>query len=349
MDIKKVLDEATKELISCEDEQSIHFLRVKYLGKKGLITDLLKTLKDLTDNEKKEFGSSVNIAKENLLNQISVKSEQIRKNKINEKLSQESIEITFPSPNLSLGKIHPISKTFTEVIDIFGNMGFAVAEGPDIETDFNNFTALNIPEDHPAREMQDTFYLEEKDQEGKPFVLRTHTSPVQIRTMNENQPPIKIIAPGRTYRCDSDSTHSPMFHQVEGLLINDSANMGHLKGTLVNFCKDFFQINDLKTRFRPSYFPFTEPSAEMDIAYSVVDNQIKLGEGDKWLEILGCGMVNPKVLDNCKIDSSKYQGYAFGIGLDRITMLKYGLTDIRSFFNGNFNWLDENGFGLGRF
>ena len=220
--------------------------------------------------------------------------------------------------------------------------------GPDIETDFNNFTALNIPEDHPAREMQDTFYLDQKDENNKPFVLRTHTSPVQIRTMMSSEPPIKIIAPGRTYRCDSDSTHSPMFHQVEGLLINNDANMGDLKGNLINFCKDFFQMNNLKVRFRPSYFPFTEPSAEMDIAYSIIDNKIIIGEGDKWLEILGCGMVNPKVIENCKIDSDKFQGYAFGIGIDRLAMLKHGLTDIRSFFNGNNNWLKENGFSLGR-
>ena len=348
MDVSKVLKEALVELASADNEDSVQQIRVKYLGKKGLVTELLKSLKDLTDEEKKHFGASVNLAKEELLSKINYRSLEINKRSINEKLTKESIDITFPPPISHLGKIHPISKTYKEVIEIFGNMGFSVAEGPDIETDFNNFTALNIPEDHPAREMQDTFYLDQKDENNKPFVLRTHTSPVQIRTMMSNEPPIKIIAPGRTYRCDSDSTHSPMFHQVEGLLINNDANMGHLKGNLINFCKDFFQMNNLKVRFRPSYFPFTEPSAEMDIAYSIVDNQIKLGEGDKWLEILGCGMVNPKVIENCKIDSSKFQGYAFGLGLDRITMLKHGLTDIRSFFNGNNNWLKENGFSLGR-
>ncbi len=348
MDVSKVLKESLDELNSCDNEDSIQTVRVKFLGKKGIITDLLKSLKNLSDDEKKKFGPSINIAKEELLNKIYNKSLDINKKRIDAKLSQESIDVTFPPPASNLGKLHPISKTFNVVIEIFGDMGFSVAEGPDIETDFNNFTALNIPEDHPAREMQDTFYLDQKDDHNKPFVLRTHTSPVQIRTMMESKPPIKIIAPGRTYRCDSDSTHSPMFHQVEGLLINEDANMGHLKGNLINFCKDFFQINDLKVRFRPSYFPFTEPSAEMDIAYSIVDSQIKLGEGDKWLEILGCGMVNPKVLENCKIDSSKFQGYAFGLGLDRITMLKHGLTDIRSFFNGNNNWLKENGFSLAR-
>ena len=226
-------------------------------------------------------------------------------------------------------------------------MGYSVAEGPDIETDFYNFSALNIPEDHPAREMQDTFYIEDQDEENKPYVLRTHTSPVQIRTMLSQEPPIKIIAPGRTYRCDSDATHSPMFHQVEGLFISENANMSDLKGTLIEFCKQFFEVQDLKVRFRPSYFPFTEPSAEMDIAYHVKNNTLHIGEGDKWLEILGCGMVNPVVLENCKIDNSIYQGFAFGMGLDRITMLKHGLTDIRSFFNANLYWINQNGFGLG--
>ena len=253
----------------------------------------------------------------------------------------------FPPPTYLESKVHPISKTFDEVISIFGSMGYAVAEGPDIETDFYNFSALNIPQDHPAREMQDTFYIEDQDEEKKPFVLRTHTSPVQIRTMLSQEPPIKIIAPGRTYRCDSDATHSPMFHQVEGLFINENANMSDLKGTLIEFCKQFFEVQDLNVRFRPSYFPFTEPSAEMDIAYHVKNNTLHIGEGDKWLEILGCGMVNPIVLENCKIDISKYQGFAFGMGLDRITMLKHGLTDIRAFFNANLNWINQNGFGLG--
>ena len=216
-------------------------------------------------------------------------------------------------------------------------MGFAVESGPDIETDFNNFTALNIPDHHPAREMQDTFYIGDK-------VLRTHTSPVQVRTMLQTKPPIRIIVPGRTYRSDSDSTHTPMFHQVEGLLIDTSSTMAHLKGCLVDFLKEFFQINDLKYRFRPSYFPFTEPSAEMDIAYTKKDNVLKFGEGDDWLEILGCGMVNPVVLDNCKINSSKYQGFAFGMGIERLSMLKYGITDIRSFYESDFRWLNHYGF-----
>ena len=347
MDIKLVLDKAAKEIKASDSQKSLQEIKVAYLGKKGKITELLKSLKDLSMQEKKSKGAEINFVKEEVDLLVKKKLSEIKIKEINSKLSSESIDITFPAPKYVGAKVHPISKTFDEVVSIFGSMGYQIAEGPDIETDFFNFTALNIPEDHPAREMQDTFYLNDKDENNLPLVLRTHTSPVQIRTMINQKPPIKIIAPGRTYRCDSDATHSPMFHQVEGLFINESANMSNLKGTLIEFCKQFFEIQNLKVRFRPSYFPFTEPSAEMDIAYSIVDNKLLIGEGDKWLEILGCGMVNPIVLDNCKVDSSKYQGFAFGMGLDRITMLKHGLTDIRSFFSGNLNWTLKNGFGLG--
>ncbi len=222
-------------------------------------------------------------------------------------------------------------------------MGFVVAEGPDIETDYNNFTALNIPPDHPAREMQDTFYIRDSKNKEK-LVLRTHTSPVQIRTMIEKKPPLKIIVPGRTYRCDSDSTHAPMFHQVEGLLIDEESTMANLKGCLVDFLKAFFELDDLQYRFRPSYFPFTEPSAEMDIAYTKVNDALNIGKGNDWLEILGCGMVNPLVLDNCGINSKKYQGFAFGMGIERISMLKYGITDLRSFFETDLRWIKHYGF-----
>ncbi len=349
MDIKLVLNKAAKEIEACDSQQSLQDIKVAYLGKKGKITELLKSLKDLSIEEKKSKGAEINSIKEEVEFLAKKRLSEIKIKEINSNLSKESIDITFPTPKYVGAKVHPISKTFQEVISIFGSMGYQIAEGPDIETDFYNFTALNIPEDHPAREMQDTFYLDGKDENNLPLVLRTHTSPVQIRTMINQKPPIKVIAPGRTYRCDSDATHSPMFHQVEGLFINESANMSDLKGTLVEFCKKFFEVQNLKVRFRPSYFPFTEPSAEMDIAYSIVDNQLQIGEGDKWLEILGCGMVNPVVLSNCKIDNVKYQGFAFGMGLDRITMLKHGLTDIRSFFSGNLNWTLMNGFGLGDF
>jgi phenylalanyl-tRNA synthetase alpha chain len=347
MDVKKVLETALKELESATTQQDLYEVRVSYLGKKGKITDLLKSLKDLSLEEKKSVGAELNSARESLETFYQEKIIKIKGEEINQKLINESIDITFPPPSLTIAKAHPISKTFDEVISIFGSMGYEVAEGPDIETDFYNFSALNIPDDHPAREMQDTFYINSFDEKNKPYVLRTHTSPVQIRTMLTSKPPIKIIAPGRTYRCDSDTTHSPMFHQVEGLFINEFATMADLKGTLIEFCKQFFNVQELKVRFRPSYFPFTEPSAEMDIAYEIINDRLSLGSGNKWLEILGCGMVNPVVLENCKIDPNKYQGFAFGMGLDRITMLKHGLTDIRSFFNGNLNWISKNGFGLG--
>ena len=347
MDVKKVLEAAIEELESAATQQDLYEVRVSYLGKKGKITDLLKSLKHLSLEEKKCVGAELNSARESVETFYQEKINKIKAEEINQKLINESIDITFPPPSSTIAKVHPISQTFDEVISIFGSMGYAVAEGPDIETDFYNFSALNIPEDHPAREMQDTFYINSFDEKNNPFVLRTHTSPVQIRTMLDTQPPIKIIAPGRTYRCDSDTTHSPMFHQVEGLFINESATMADLKGTLIEFCKLFFNVQELKVRFRPSYFPFTEPSAEMDIAYEIINDRLSIGNGNKWLEILGCGMVNPVVLENCKIDSSKFQGFAFGMGLDRITMLKHGLTDIRSFFNGNLNWISKNGFGLG--
>jgi phenylalanyl-tRNA synthetase alpha chain len=347
MDIQQVLKEATKDIESCNSQKLLQDIKVAYLGKKGKITGLLKLLKDFTLEEKKSKGAEINSIKAEVEVLIEKKLSVLKIKEINSQLSNEFLDISFPPLSQIEAKVHPISKTFDEVISIFGSMGYSVAEGPDIETDFYNFTALNIPEDHPAREMQDTFYIEDKDENGLPMVLRTHTSPVQIRTMINQKPPIKIIAPGRTYRCDSDATHSPMFHQVEGLFINKSANMSDLKGTLIEFCKKFFEVQNLKVRFRPSYFPFTEPSAEMDIAYSIINNELQIGEGDRWLEILGCGMVNPVVLENCKIDSNVFQGFAFGVGLDRITMLKHGLKDIRAFFSGNINWTSKNGFGLG--
>ena len=349
MDVKKVLEAALKDLQSATTQQDLYEVRVSYLGKKGKITDLLKSLKDLSLEEKKSVGAELNSTRESLEAFYQARISKIKEEEINQKLINESIDITFPPPSSIIAKAHPISKTFDEVISIFGSMGYEVAEGPDIETDFFNFSALNIPEDHPAREMQDTFYINSFDEKNNPYVLRTHTSPVQIRTMLDTKPPIKIIAPGRTYRCDSDTTHSPMFHQVEGLFINEFATMADLKGTLIEFCKQFFNVQELNVRFRPSYFPFTEPSAEMDIAYEIINDRLSIGNGNKWLEILGCGMVNPVVLENCKIDSCKYQGFAFGMGLDRITMLKHGLTDIRSFFNGNLNWISKNGFGLSDF
>ena len=331
---KQIILEELK-LISSID--SLEALRIKYLGKKGLVSLEMKSLSSLSIDEKKIKGQELNSFKSFFEKEIQNKRSEIETSSINEKLRKENIDATLPPRNFETGRLHPISQTTYKIIEIFGNMGFSVKSGPDIETDFNNFTALNIPDHHPAREMQDTFYLDKK-------VLRTHTSPVQVRTMLKTKPPIRIIVPGRTYRSDSDSTHTPMFHQVEGLLIDEKSTMSHLKGCLIDFLKEFFEISDLKYRFRPSYFPFTEPSAEMDIAYTKTNNVLKFGEGDEWLEILGCGMVNPIVLENCKIDSKKFQGFAFGMGIERLSMLKYGITDIRSFYESDFRWIQHYAF-----
>ena len=339
--IQSLLEEINS--YSGSSAENIEKFRVKYISKKSVVNDLFEEFKKLSIDEKKKFGKTLNelknVAKEKLISLSNSSSTSSKES--------NNIDFSLPPEDDTVGSLHPLRIIRNKIIKIFRDIGFSIEDGPEVEKDWYNFTALNFPENHPAREMQDTFYIEDQDDENKPFVLRTHTSPVQIRTMLSQEPPIKIIAPGRTYRCDSDATHSPMFHQVEGLFISKTANMSDLKGTLIEFCKQFFEVQDLKVRFRPSYFPFTEPSAEMDIAYHVKNNSLHIGEGDKWLEILGCGMVNPVVLENCKIDNSIYQGFAFGMGLDRITMLKHGLTDIRAFFNGNLNWINQNGFGLG--
>ncbi len=330
-----------KKIKSTKSLDDLEKIRIYYLGKKGLIQEALKGLGSLSIEEKKSKGQELNITKKIIDESVKNQKTLIENKNIEIKLQSESIDVTLP-PNINeQGKIHPISQTIFSIIEIFGNLNYVVETGPDIETDFNNFTALNIPEHHPAREMQDTFYIDGGDNNN---VLRTHTSPVQVRTMLNTKPPIKIIVPGRTYRSDSDATHAPMFHQVEGLVIDESSTMVDLKSTLVTFLEEFFEVKNLQYRFRPSYFPFTEPSAEMDVAYTKVNNKIKIGEGDKWLEILGCGMVNPIVLENCKIDSKKYQGFAFGMGIERLSMLKYGISDLRSFFDPNYRWLEHYGF-----
>ena len=290
--------------------------------------------------KKKAFASNLNKIKDDLANQLEQKNIEIETKEINEKLKNEKVDVTLPIRPKRKGKIHPVSQVIDEISSIFSEIGFSVAEGPDVETEYNNFTALNTPEEHPARDMHDTFYLEE----NKKLLLRTHTSPVQVRTMLSSKPPFKIIAPGRTYRCDSDQTHAPMFHQLEGLHIDKGITMGHLKGCLDYFIKEFFEVKNVKMRFRPSHFPFTEPSAEVDIGYKIEKGKIVIGEGDKWLEILGCGMVHPNVLKNVKIDTKKYQGFAFGIGIDRLAMLKYGINDLRAFFEADYRWLSHFGF-----
>ena len=335
VDIKKKIED-------CKTLQEVEVIRLKYLGKKGLIPSEMKLLSKLPIDQKKIKGQELNKLKTFIEDAVNDHKILIENKKLEEKLKNESVDVTLPHNEEVTGKIHPISQTIFSIIEIFGNLNYSVEAGPDIESDFNNFSALNIPPHHPAREMQDTFYV--NNPKGEDNVLRTHTSPVQVRTMLKSKPPIKIIVPGRTYRSDSDSTHTPMFHQVEGLLVNKDATMADLKSTLILFLKEFFEIDNLKYRFRPSYFPFTEPSAEMDVAYTKKNNVLKIGEGDDWLEILGCGMVNPKVLENCNIDSSVYQGFAFGMGIERLSMLKYGITDMRGLFDLNLNWLDHYGF-----
>jgi len=335
VDIKKKIDNS-KTL------QELEVIRLEYLGKKGLLPAEMKLLGKLPIDQKKIKGQELNKLKTFIEVSINDHKILIENAEIEQKLKNESIDVTLPHTEEITGKIHPISQTIFSITEIFGNLNYSVEAGPDIESDFNNFSALNIPPHHPAREMQDTFYVNNSN--GEDNVLRTHTSPVQVRTMLNSKPPIKIIVPGRTYRSDSDSTHTPMFHQVEGLVVNKDSTMADLKSTLILFLKEFFEIDNLKYRFRPSYFPFTEPSAEMDVAYTKKNNVLKIGEGDDWLEILGCGMVNPKVLENCNIDSSVYQGFAFGMGIERLSMLKYGITDMRGLFDLNIKWLDHYGF-----
>lgn len=309
-------------------------VRVTAFGKKGHLTLLMKDLGQKTPEERKSLGAELNALKDVLTQALDQRKEQLEEETLNARLTQETLDVSLLPRPMPQGKIHPLSHALDQVIHIFGQMGFVVAEGPDIEEDFYNFTALNIPLEHPARQEQDTFYLPPSEADKQPLVLRTHTSPVQIRTMLNQKPPLRIIAPGRTYRSDYDATHTPMFHQIEGLVVDKKTHMGHLKGCLEEFCRLFFEDPNLKLRFRPGYFPFTEPSAEVDI-------QWKNGE---WLEILGCGMVHPNVLRNCDIDPDEYQGFAFGMGIERITMLKYGIEDLRLFFESDLRWLTHYGF-----
>ena len=339
-DLKKLKDEFLSKLRGKSNLSEINQIKSELFGKNGLISTQFKKIGTIAESEKKKFASDLNIIKDELQSLINSKINEAKNIEINKKLEQERIDITLPERSFVRGKIHPVSQTIDEISSIFSEIGFSVEEGPDVENEYNNFTALNTPENHPARDMHDTFYLDEKKQN----LLRTHTSPVQIRTMIKDKPPFKIIAPGRTYRSDSDQTHAPMFHQVEGLHIDKDINMGHLKGCLNYFIKEFFEVDKIKMRFRPSHFPFTEPSAEVDIGYEIKDGKIIVGEGDQWLEILGCGMVHPNVLKNVNVDTAKYQGYAFGIGIDRLAMLKYGINDLRAFFDCDYRWLSHFGF-----
>ncbi|MDC3155825.1 phenylalanine--tRNA ligase subunit alpha [Candidatus Pelagibacter sp.] len=339
-DLKKIRDEFILKLKSKLDLSEINQIKSDLFGKNGLVSSQFKKIGTIVESERKKFASDLNVIKDELQNLINLKIDEVENAEINKKLDKEKIDITLPERPFVRGKIHPVSQTIDEISSIFSEIGFSVEEGPDVENEYNNFTALNTPDNHPARDMHDTFYLDEKKQK----LLRTHTSPVQIRTMLNDKPPFKIIAPGRTYRSDSDQTHAPMFHQVEGLHIDRNINMGHLKGCLNYLIKEFFEVDKIKMRFRPSHFPFTEPSAEVDIGYEIKDGKIIIGEGNQWLEILGCGMVHPNVLKNVKVDPAKFQGYAFGIGIDRLAMLKYGINDLRAFFDCDYRWLNHFGF-----
>ena len=339
-EFEKLKNQLIDKLSKVQSSKEVDIIRTEIFGKSGLINSEFKKLGSLSPDDKKKVASEINNAKQELTKLFNKKLSNLENSEIDERVKNEKDDVTLPEKDFRLGKIHPVSQVIDEISSIFSEIGFSVEEGPDVETEYYNFTALNTPENHPAKDMHDTFYLEE----NMKILLRTHTSPVQVRTMLKGKPPFKIIAPGRTYRSDSEQTHTPMFHQLEGLHIDKNITMGHLKGCLNYFIKEFFELEKIKMRFRPSHFPFTEPSAEVDIGYEIKDGNIVIGEGDKWLEILGCGMVHPNVLKNVKVDPKKYQGYAFGIGIDRLGMLKYGINDLRAFFETDYRWLNHFGF-----
>ncbi|CAM3109708.1 Phenylalanine--tRNA ligase alpha subunit [Sphingomonas antarctica] len=332
------IDDLTAEIGSANTLDAVESLRVALLGKQGSITGLLKTLGGMTPEQRQVEGPRLNGLREAATAAIAARKASLEGAALEAKLASERLDLSLPAPDSPRGTIHPVSQVMDELAEIFADMGFAVAEGPEIEDDWHNFTALNIPETHPARAMHDTFYFPD----GK--LLRTHTSPVQIRTMTSQAPPLRIIAPGRVYRSDSDATHTPMFHQIEGLVIDEGIHLGHLKWTLETMLRAFFERDDIVLRLRPSYFPFTEPSVEVDVGYSWQGSRRILGGDENWMELLGSGMVHPRVLANCNIDATRYSGFAFGVGVDRLAMLKYGMDDLRAFFDGDLRWLRHYGF-----
>jgi phenylalanyl-tRNA synthetase alpha chain len=333
------------EIAGAADEAALETVRVAALGKNGSITALLKTLGGLPPEQRKIQGPAINGLKDRVNAALAGRRAALTNAALEGRLNTEGVDVTLPVREAAadIGRVHPITQVVDELTAIFADMGFSIAEGPDIETDDYNFTKLNFPKDHPARDMQDTFFFNPKP-DGSRLLLRTHTSPVQVRTMLSQQPPIRVIIPGRTYRSDSDQTHTPMFHQVEGLVIDRHSHLGHLKWILQEFCKAFFEVDSVKMRFRPSFFPFTEPSLEVDIQCKRDKGEIRFGEGDDWMEILGCGMVHPNVLRNCGLDPDEFQGFAWGMGIDRIAMLKYGMPDLRAFFEADVRWLNHYGF-----
>ena len=334
------------DVAGAQDEAALEQVRIAALGKAGSISALLKTLGAMTPDERKEKGPLINGLRDRVQTALTARKEALAEAALEAKLASETLDVSLPvreGPE-ARGRIHPISQVIDEITAIFGDLGFAIAEGPDVESDHYNFTALNFPEGHPAREMHDTFFFP-PDENGERKLLRTHTSPVQIRTMEVQKPPIRIVIPGKTYRQDSDATHSPMFHQVEGLVIDKTANVANMKWVLEEFCKAFFEVKQVKMRFRPSFFPFTEPSLEVDIQCDRSrPGEVRFGEGNDWMEILGCGMVHPNVLRHAGLDPDEYQGFAWGMGIDRIAMLKYGMPDLRAFFDADVRWLQHYGF-----
>jgi len=343
MSLESLEREILKGVTGAADEAALEAVRVSSLGKKGTISERMKSLGAMSPDERKEAGAALNLLKYRIGEAIAARKSQLQEVALEARLQHEKVDVTLPIRPERQGTIHPVSQVWEEIVQIWGDLGFAVAEGPHIEDDFHNFTALNMPPEHPARQEHDTFYFNEKP-DGSRMVLRTHTSPVQIRTMLTEEPPIRIIVPGRTFRNDSDQTHTPMFHQIEGLVIDEETHLGHLKWALSEFCKAFFEVENPKMRFRASHFPFTEPSMEVDINCSWEGGQVKIGVGDSWLEILGSGMVHPNVIRHGGLDPEKYQGWAFGMGLDRLAMLKYGIPDLRAFFEADLRWLKHYGF-----
>ena len=342
-DLSELEANLTAAIAAAPDLAALDAVRVSALGKSGSVSALLKAMGGLSPDERRERGPLVNGLRDRVQAALAGRREALEAEALEVQLKAESLDLTLPAPPRRKGSLHPTLRVMDEMIAIFAEMGFAVAEGPDIEDDFHNFTALNFPPKHPAREMHDTFFFN-PGPDGERRVLRTHTSPVQVRTMMSQAPPIRIIAPGRTYRCDSDQTHTPMFHQMEGLVIDRAIHMGHLKWTLDTFVARFFEAQGVTTRFRPHHFPFTEPSAEMDIQCDRSGGEIRIGQGSDWLEVVGCGMVHPNVLRNCGLDPAEWQGFAFGFGVDRLGMLKYGIPDLRDMFASDVRWLSHYGF-----
>jgi phenylalanyl-tRNA synthetase alpha chain len=336
--------EIIDEIASAPDLASVEALRVRMLGKSGEITAKLKSLGSMDPDTRTAEAPKIHALREAVTDAIATRKAALESADLERRLATEKLDLSLPAPETPEGSVHPVSQVMDELAEIFADLGFAVAEGPEIETQWYNFTALNMPENHPARAMQDTFYLEPREGEDEPRVLRTHTSPVQIRAGEAHGAPIRVIAPGRVYRSDSDATHTPMFHQVEGLVIDKAITLGHLKWTLETFVKAFFERDDIVMRFRPSYFPFTEPSAEVDVGWSMDKGRRVVGGQEGWMEILGSGMVHPRVIANIGLDSDEWQGFAFGCGIDRLAMLKYGMDDLRAFFDGDIRWLKHYGF-----